>query len=168
MIIFTPNTVIKSADMNLNFSETVNKRAIMTLNFSSSPTTQNYAVTWAFYKVAFNNVQSSYDPAGLLSLSDNGIKIGTGISYVKVSGVFAWYNNGGEADMQTAIYKNSTSIGGQSYFNGPTSIDYMTMPTVQTTVAVAPNDILYMYTALGGTGSRNVFGWTSLTVEVLA
>lgn len=171
MILFTPNTVIKSADVNLNFAQVTdieNKRAIMTISFSTSPVTMGFAVAWTFYKVALNQVQSSYDPAGLLSLSSNGIKIGAGVSAVKVCGTYAWYNNGGEADMQAIAFKNSSQTGSSSYFNGPATIDYMTMPVSLTTVPVVENDIIYLYATQGGTGNRSLFGFTSLTVEVIA
>lgn len=173
MYVFTPNTLIESAKVNANNTELSNRitalenRAIINLCFSTSPVTINYAVAWSFYKVALDKIGSEYDPAGQLSLSNNGVLIGSGVSIVRVSGVFAWYNNGGENDYITQIYKNSSGQGSASYWNAPVTTDYITSPVAPCILSVAKDDVIYLYSAHGATGNRSLFGLTTLTVEVI-
>lgn len=138
------------------------------LNCSTTTFAMNWDIAWVALKVPLNTISSEYDPYGKLTLDSNGIKIGAGISKVLVSGVFGIYNSSNGNDTIPQIYKNSTSLGYGAYlYAQTTAVLYDTMPLKPTVLDVVENDIIYMYCAIGGAGSRTLLGLTTLMVEVI-
>lgn len=146
---------------------TNNNRAIATLSYNTSPFTMSWGTAWTDVKVPFNQINTEYDPQNKLTFNSNGIQIGAGVSKVKVTGIFNWYNNGGQADVIPKLYKNAYNYGTSTYENAPTTCNYISTPLAPVVLDVAQNDIIYMYVTLGATGSRSIFGNSTLCVEVL-
>ena len=142
--------------------------AMMTINYNNSPFSMSWGTAWTGVKVPFNQVNSEYDPDNKLTMNSNGIQVGAGVSKIKITGTFNWYNNGGQADMIPQFWKNSTNLGTSAYENAPVTSNYMSTPLSPVFLDVAQNDIIYMYCVMSATGARSIFGNSTLCVEVIA
>lgn len=102
----------------------------------------------------------------LLTLENNGIKIGEGISKVLVSGsvYFTTGINAGDST-RAFIYKNSSNVCG-SYNRSNGSYEHRIIPP--TLIEVTEGDMIYLYGA-NATGARGIIGTsnTQLTIEVV-
>lgn len=80
-----------------------------------------------------------------LSISSGGIKIGAGITKVKVSGTvyFSAGTNAGDS-LRCVIYKNDTIVA-ENYGRAGTTGTYETRSIIPTPITVAQNDIIYLY-----------------------
>lgn len=101
-----------------------------------------------------------------LSLSSNGIKIGSGIKYVEVSGAMQFKAYSG-ADLRRAmVYKNSTNVAQGNVRPTGTYESAIIAPKL---ISVAENDVIYLYLN-SDSNSQTIYGSTAatyLTVKVV-
>jgi hypothetical protein len=99
-----------------------------------------------------------------LSISNGGVKIGSGVSYIKVSGFITFSTVSSTTSRHhLQIYKNSTSIYSLiTRFGG----NWETIQSVPFLISVQENDIIYLYTRSQDSGG-SVTGASYLLVEVI-
>lgn len=139
------------------------ERSIMTLSLAAKPSFTNQ--TW--FQIPFDNYIQVGDQ--LTFTEDGGIKIGSGVSYIKVSGLGnPQSSTGGLAYMR--ICKNSSGdILTWSMNNIAANWASVSVVIPAKMVEVDENDIIYMYIYTEGTGSIGPGNGAdcSLTVEVI-
>lgn len=146
--------------------QTSGRRAICAMYPSS-----RLAITgasWTTQKVALGSTKSNTS-SGYLTASNGGIRIGKGISTVKISASLAYhqYATTGEVDLQ--ILKNSTVVAG---INGSCTVaNYIcSLTTNPIAINVVEGDIIYLAVCKGSANSMTILNdhaGTSLTVEVI-
>ena len=134
--------------------------------FNSSPITNLTAN--AYTKITLD---SSVSTGNNLTLSNGGILIGTGVNYIKVSGVLRLSSVGSRGDKQLRIYtdNDNTVLGWANlYMDSGEPCSIVIPPTL---VSVSAGETIYLYYStnestdtIGGNGRGNS---TSLTVEVV-
>ena len=89
-----------------------------------------------------------------LSISDGGIKIGSGITKVFVSGTIYFSASTNAGDSLRAIIKKGTTTVAINYARAGTNGTYEVRNIIPTPISVAENDIIYLYynNATGGRG----------------
>ena len=110
---------------------------------------------------------SSY---GLLTTSGGGIKIGKGISRVKVSGSISFYNYAGTGEITLSIYKN-TSFVMKTIGQVTVSNQIFTLTTNSIQISVTEGDVIYLKIYKSTANDMTIindYQATSLTVEVTA
>ena len=102
-----------------------------------------------------------------LSLSNGGIKIGKGITKVKVSGQ-VYYSAGTNAgdSLRCLIYKNS-SVVAMNYARAGTNGTYECRSIIPTPISVAENDIIYLYYNNASSGRGTISSSSSDTYLVV-
>lgn len=138
--------------------------------FTAAPSSR-LAITgasWTTQKVALGSTKSNTS-SGYLTASNGGIRIGKGISTVKISASLAYYQYAttGEVDLQ--ILKNSTVVAG---INGSCTVaNYIcSLTTNPIAINVVEGDIIYLAVCKGSANSMTILNdhaGTSLTVEVI-
>lgn len=104
----------------------------------------------------------------LIKMSDGSIKIGSGVSYVRISGT-VYYRSGHQADDLTtsAIYKNSSFV-----VDNTSRVRTGGFSKILTTkvISVAEGDIIYLYARNVTRANQEIGGFDALTflnVEVV-
>lgn len=103
-----------------------------------------------------------------LTISNGGIKIGAGVTYVKVSGQVYVDTSGGAGIKKGIIYKNNNQVATDGLNGSANAYTTIAIPTFL--LQVAENDIIYLYGA--GYVNDNFAGndsnmYNRLTVEVI-
>lgn len=95
-------------------------------------------------KITLTQINSNTDK---LTLSNGGIKIGSGISKVLVSGTARYYalSNAALGDRRLMIIKNSTSISRVFETRDTTDVRFLSLAITPILIDVAENDIIYLY-----------------------
>lgn len=123
---------------------------------------------WTHTKIALNQASADYS-GGLLSLNSNGIKIGKGVSAIKVSARIGYYSYAATGEVDLEIYKNSTCVK-KAYGSCKvgSQIEELVMNSVP--LSVAEGDIIYLYICKGNNATMTLLtenDSTNLTVEVI-
>lgn len=138
---------------------------VLTISINTRPTITNNA--WTAVKIGLNSILSQTN-SNALSLYNNGIKIGTGISRIKVSGRLGYWNYNATGEVDLCIYKNSTdTIHIYDSCKVASQIEGIDLNPV--VIDVAENDVIYLYVVKGNnTGLTILDGYaTNITVEVV-
>lgn len=136
---------------------------------NTTPFTMTWGTGWTKQRVPFN-AANILGTRLTLDATNKGIKIGAGVSNVRITGNFNFFNNSGTAgDMAIYIHKNGVDQANISYFTGTTAVTHMPMGCSEIYLNVAQNDLITMEVISGTASTKNVFGYltTTLTVEVI-
>lgn len=159
MILFTPNTVIKSADVNTNFNELVTNT---TLHYIQTKMSASQNITSGGSTIAFDTTDITGGTK--LTRSGNTVVIGSGVSVVRVSYALMSDNGGSAAYLYSRIRKNSTEVGQQ--IDASTSQFRATSDT--RLVSVTLNDTISVFADSGSVNATTVGRQSILLVEVIA
>lgn len=151
-------TSTNTTNVNTNTTKITNLQAIATATFTNDKTNLPSGV------LAFDTLNSS---SNKLTLSNGGIRIGTGISKVLVSGnVFFQFTAAQQNYVYIMIRKNTTNIsiaiGPEAFANA-----FISVPFTPVLVDVQEGDIFYMFLADAKTGTYRGEQNTWLTIQVI-
>lgn len=135
----------------------IEKNIMMAQNSGSITTGQN-----VYEKIPLE-LNTSVGTKLTLDTTNNGIKIGSGVSYVKVSGSVTFSERAGSSRHALLIYKNASVVGNAiARFDG----NWETIVLNEMLVPVQENDIIYLYVRTQD-ASGAVTDASFLTVEVV-
>lgn len=152
-------TPINSTNLNNNFNEldTKTNPQIITAELTS-----NFTKTIADYEKL--TLASAGSAGTKLTISNGGIKIGSGVSKIKVSAKASFNSVASSGLKWLTIFNNNSAI-----IPNPNNLTARGMIYSTTTiVSVQENDIIYMYVnGVIGDVVRGGSGYTNMTVEVI-
>lgn len=157
------STPLNAANLNNNFNEV---KGCATAYINESTTSSSTAST--NQKVTLTQINSNTDK---LTLSNGGIKIGSGISKILVSATMRYYalQNAALGDRRIMVLKNSTSIARAFDTRDTTDVRFLSLSITPILINVAENDIIYLYSNSPQSSeeiSSSSNNETRLTVEV--
>ena len=129
-------------------------------------TTSSYTIStaWNYVKLPLNSLKTSI--GSKLTFTSNSIKIGAGVSYVKVSANAMM--NGIAMEEILQICRNSTIVS-QGYYRCTNVSHYGVVSLSPMLIKVNEGDLITLKYGSGGTGTLKIVGgtYTYLTVEVV-
>lgn len=146
------------------------QRDMMRLNFSTSPTYVQPSATWTTKIMPLNAATSTLSSGSKLTFASNGVKIGAGVSKVKITGMLNFYSEGVTADISIHYCLNGSQFDdfGAGYVKMLASKDYDQCVGMPFYVDVEEDDLINLGVRLGNAANRRYFGMTYLEVEVIA
>ena len=165
-----PNTTTPINSTNLNNLQdnveteinTLTEKNIITIKTTDN-ISQNVSTTWADYQISLNSTLSSV--GSKLTLSNGGIKIGSGVHHVKVAGCV--FEKGISSTLIAGIVKNSTRVC-YGYESTTSSGQFVTLSFSPMVLDVQENDIFKLFVGSSVTGTITVSNVsTNLTIEVI-
>lgn len=144
-----------------NIDNAIKEKNIATRKFSRQNVTVNQS--WGTAKVSCSGFSSEGDK---LTIDDNGIKIGAGVSKVLVSAQCAGIGtNVVSGDKQFMIKKGTETIG-NSYLGGGVSVNFINLCISPILIDVQQADVISLEVGSGAVGTFEILSG-QLTVEVV-
>ena len=141
--------------------EQFNKYDAITLALPSN-TTVTISTAWTNVLVPFQSTKYSYGNG--LTRSGSKVIIGKGISLVKVSYLFGWFNSDMGGDISMTLFCNGTAIYSVGYSN--TNDNYAQLSGTGFYMSVSEGDEIILKLSRGNTGTFKLFS-SYMTVEVI-
>lgn len=127
--------------------------------------TMSWSAAWSWQTVPLKECSCNY--GGCFTHESNGVRIGDGVSMVKISAMYNWYNVSiTQSDTNVSIALNGTDGAiGIGYSNTP---DYYGCVSSTRILKVNKGDLIQLRVNKGATGTCQIFNQCCMVVEKIA